>query len=285
MSNHHTSPHSNHNNHNNNRQDTAPESRSLLTALTKEARQVLADLANVRLRWVQRSCKGGEVHTAYAVTDDATPWHPLYNNKDALQIAVAVGLFEDQRFLERFLQEGFKQVVCQEALRFAEARRRPTKCFTPPGYTADVYRLSNGYGISAVRAHNQQLSEVAVVKFYGAGNSDYTHVFEDVGLGFTTPVQATLLQLESCLRRLEAYRPPITVPTPVGEELKVWAQFKVGADGKEYGVRYLLSDLEMRQLKSMGVIGGGVEQIVGMQRDADEAVAQLELALNKSPVQ
>lgn len=55
----------------------------------------------------------------------------------------------------------------------------------------------------------------------------------------------------------------------------VWGTIKRGADGKDYGVRYLLTREELAGLQKAGLVGE-VEQIDGMQDVADGIVAMYE---------
>ena len=55
----------------------------------------------------------------------------------------------------------------------------------------------------------------------------------------------------------------------------VWGAIKRGADGKDYGVRYLLTREELAGLQKAGLVGE-VEQIDGMQAVADGIVAMYE---------
>ena len=55
----------------------------------------------------------------------------------------------------------------------------------------------------------------------------------------------------------------------------VWGSIQRGADGKDYGVRYLLTREELAGLQAAGLVGE-VEQIDGMQAVADGIVAMYE---------
>lgn len=55
----------------------------------------------------------------------------------------------------------------------------------------------------------------------------------------------------------------------------VWGTIKTGADGKQYGVRYLLTREELAGLQAAGLVGE-VEQIEGLQSVADGIVAMYE---------
>lgn len=57
--------------------------------------------------------------------------------------------------------------------------------------------------------------------------------------------------------------------------LRIYSELKTGSDGKEYGLRHLLSQEELDGLKRAGLVGE-VEETVWMQREADEAVARVE---------
>lgn len=57
--------------------------------------------------------------------------------------------------------------------------------------------------------------------------------------------------------------------------LRIYSELKTGNDGKEYGLRHLLSPEELDGLKRAGLVGE-VEETVWMQREADEAVARVE---------
>lgn len=55
----------------------------------------------------------------------------------------------------------------------------------------------------------------------------------------------------------------------------VWGAIKRGTDGKDYGVRYLLTREELAGLQAAGLVGE-VEQIEGLQAVADGIVAMYE---------
>ena len=57
--------------------------------------------------------------------------------------------------------------------------------------------------------------------------------------------------------------------------MKVWSEFREGADGKLYGLRLLLTDEEARHLQAVGCTGP-LQRIVGMQAMADSTMAQFE---------
>ena len=57
--------------------------------------------------------------------------------------------------------------------------------------------------------------------------------------------------------------------------MKPYGEFKTGADGKLYAVRYLLTPEELAGLQKAGIIGDVVE-IVGLQSAAETVVAMLE---------
>lgn len=54
--------------------------------------------------------------------------------------------------------------------------------------------------------------------------------------------------------------------------LKAWSEIKTGADGQEYGLRYLLTTEELFGLQKAGLVGE-VAELVYMQPVADEVVA------------
>lgn len=58
--------------------------------------------------------------------------------------------------------------------------------------------------------------------------------------------------------------------------LQVYTQEATGSDGRTYGLRYLLTPLELSHLQSVGLIGRPVSRIVGMQQAADQTVADFE---------
>lgn len=55
----------------------------------------------------------------------------------------------------------------------------------------------------------------------------------------------------------------------------VWGAIKRGTDGKDYGVRYLLTREELAGLQAAGLVGE-VDEIVGMRTVADAIVAMYE---------
>lgn len=57
--------------------------------------------------------------------------------------------------------------------------------------------------------------------------------------------------------------------------LRIYSELKTGIDGKEYGLRHLLSLEELAGLQRAGLVGE-VGEVVQMQREADEAVAMVE---------
>ena len=57
--------------------------------------------------------------------------------------------------------------------------------------------------------------------------------------------------------------------------LRIYSELKTGSDGKEYGLRHLLSREELDGLQRAGLVGE-VGEVVQMQREADEAVAMVE---------
>lgn len=57
--------------------------------------------------------------------------------------------------------------------------------------------------------------------------------------------------------------------------LRIYSELKTGSDGKEYGLRHLLSREELAGLQRAGLVGE-VGEVVQMQREADEAVAMVE---------
>ena len=57
--------------------------------------------------------------------------------------------------------------------------------------------------------------------------------------------------------------------------MKPYGEFKTGADGKEYAVRYLLTPEELGGLQKAGIVGDVIE-IVGLQDAAESVVAMLE---------
>ena len=58
--------------------------------------------------------------------------------------------------------------------------------------------------------------------------------------------------------------------------MKVFSEIKTGTDGREYGVRYLLTDEEASWLRRVGLVGQ-LYEVVGMKAVADIAVAAIEL--------
>jgi hypothetical protein len=59
--------------------------------------------------------------------------------------------------------------------------------------------------------------------------------------------------------------------------MKVWTEFKTGADGRLYGVRYLLTEEECQHMQVVGLLGDVLE-VVSMQQAADQIIAAFELA-------
>lgn len=57
--------------------------------------------------------------------------------------------------------------------------------------------------------------------------------------------------------------------------MKVWSELKTGADGRLYGVRYLLTDEECRHMRTVGAIGD-VCEVISMKAAADQVVAAFE---------
>jgi hypothetical protein len=58
--------------------------------------------------------------------------------------------------------------------------------------------------------------------------------------------------------------------------MKVFSEIKTGTDGREYGIRYLLTDEEASWLRRVGLVGQ-LYEVVGMKAVADMAVAAIEL--------
>jgi hypothetical protein len=57
--------------------------------------------------------------------------------------------------------------------------------------------------------------------------------------------------------------------------MKVWTEIKTGTDGRLYGLRYLLTDEELRHMRSIGLIGDVLE-VVSMKTAADQTMAAFE---------
>ena len=57
--------------------------------------------------------------------------------------------------------------------------------------------------------------------------------------------------------------------------MKPYGEFKTGADGQIYAVRYLLTPEELAGLQKAGIVGE-VSEIVGLQDAAESIVAMLE---------
>ena len=57
--------------------------------------------------------------------------------------------------------------------------------------------------------------------------------------------------------------------------MKVWAEFRVGNDEKEYGLRYLLTDEEAEHLQKVGCVGT-LYEVVSMKSVADSKIAEFE---------
>ena len=55
----------------------------------------------------------------------------------------------------------------------------------------------------------------------------------------------------------------------------VFGAIQRGADGKDYGVRYLLTREELAGLQAAGLVGE-VDEVIGMQEAADSVVAAFE---------
>jgi hypothetical protein len=58
--------------------------------------------------------------------------------------------------------------------------------------------------------------------------------------------------------------------------MKIYSEIKTGTDGREYGIRYLLTDEEASWLRRVGLVGQ-LYEVVGMKAVADMAVAAIEL--------
>ena len=65
------------------------------------------------------------------------------------------------------------------------------------------------------------------------------------------------------------------------KNVKVWNEFKTGADGRLYGVRYMLDNEELAGLQAAGLVGDASE-IIGMKEYADHVLADFELQSYKS---
>ncbi len=57
--------------------------------------------------------------------------------------------------------------------------------------------------------------------------------------------------------------------------MKVWSEFKTGTDGKLYGLRYLMTEEEVRGLQAAGVIGQ-VFEVVSMKTASEQVMAAFE---------
>jgi hypothetical protein len=58
--------------------------------------------------------------------------------------------------------------------------------------------------------------------------------------------------------------------------MKIYSEIKTGTDGREYGIRYLLTEEEASWLRRVGLVGQ-LYEVVGMKAVADMAVAAIEL--------
>jgi hypothetical protein len=57
--------------------------------------------------------------------------------------------------------------------------------------------------------------------------------------------------------------------------MKVYSELKTGTDGKIYGLRYMLTEKELRHMQSVGLIGE-VTTTHAMQQVADQVMAGFE---------
>ena len=58
-------------------------------------------------------------------------------------------------------------------------------------------------------------------------------------------------------------------------KLLVWNETRHSLDGKEYGVRLLLSETEAKYMQAIGILGE-LTQIIGMQPVADQQMLEFE---------
>lgn len=61
--------------------------------------------------------------------------------------------------------------------------------------------------------------------------------------------------------------------------MQVWTETKTGTDGNRYEVRYLMTELEARQLQAAGLVGE-LWRVEAMIKVADAAVAGLQRDLH-----
>ena len=61
--------------------------------------------------------------------------------------------------------------------------------------------------------------------------------------------------------------------------MHVWTETKTGADGNRYEVRYLMTELEARQLQSAGLVGE-LWRVEAMIKVADAVIAGLQRSLH-----
>lgn len=57
--------------------------------------------------------------------------------------------------------------------------------------------------------------------------------------------------------------------------IKVWNEFKTGADGRLYGVRYMLTNEELAGLQAAGIVGE-VDQVLSMIADCQQIAEALQ---------
>jgi len=57
--------------------------------------------------------------------------------------------------------------------------------------------------------------------------------------------------------------------------MNIYSELKTGTDGKIYGLRYMLTETELRHMQSVGLIGE-VCEVISMKTAADQAMASFE---------
>jgi hypothetical protein len=63
------------------------------------------------------------------------------------------------------------------------------------------------------------------------------------------------------------------------DQMAVWTEAKIGLDGREYELRYLLTPNEVRGLRCAGLLPEALLRVHGMQQAGDTSIAQLERAM------
>ena len=64
----------------------------------------------------------------------------------------------------------------------------------------------------------------------------------------------------------------------------VWSSDRVGMDGLTYSVSYFGTEEHIRQLQRVGLAPKNLDQVIGLERVADEVVASLEAGMHTGAV-